>query len=120
MLTTLCTPAAVSHSVSWVIHVLITKKGRMLPQYSFSEGSTVKTCSLAHALPVPSREEGRAEGGLKLKGADGLRAGLQLTAESDRLSHIHRVEVCGVATSGPPLPQIHSFLPIRTGLSSHF
>lgn len=49
-----------------------------------------------------------------------LRAGLQLTAEADRLSHVHCVEVCGVASSGPPLPQIHSFFPIRTGLSSHF
>lgn len=50
-----------------------------------------------------------------------LRAGLQLTAEADRLSHVHCVEVCGVTSSGPPLPQVQGLLPmVRMGFSSHF
>lgn len=59
---------------------------------------------------------------LKLRSRN--RAGLQLTAEADGLRHIHRirhVEVCGVPASDPPLPQIHSLLPmVRTRLSGHF
>lgn len=92
-------------------------------QLRLHEGKdTLKGCFKKHTAPLtqPSCTR-RAREHVGYKGLVTNRAGLQLTAEANGLCHIHCMEMRGVATSGPPLPRIHSLLlMVRTRIPSHF